>query len=141
MRGSYLLLLELDTPEDIQVGKRLRINFNKGFYGYVGSASVGLEWRLARHIRTQKEHHWHIDYLVNRAVVRTVIYAETSEKKECLIAQALASRLPSIFGFGCSDCRCDSHLFFSSDLESLRGHVVTAFRELNLKPKSKTITL
>ena len=141
MTGIYVILAELKEEQEIQVGKKNRFVLRKGFYAYVGSALVSLENRLARHIRSEKKLYWHIDYLVNRAEVRTAIYAETSEKKECLIAQALASRLPPVFGFGCSDCHCDSHLFFSRDLTTLRRRVVTAFKELNLKPKNKTISL
>jgi len=141
MTGIYVILSELKGQHDIHVGKKNRYIFKKGFYGYVGSALVSLENRLARHIRSEKKLHWHIDYLLQKATVRAVIYAETTKKKECVIALALDHRLPSIEGFGCSDCHCDSHLFFSPDLWSLRGHVVTAFKELNLKPRSEIINL
>lgn len=134
MTGTYVLLIRLDEPRDIRVGKRLTIHFEKGYYGYVGSALGGVERRLARHLSAQKKLHWHIDYLLNRASVREAIYAETHDRKECLIAGGLARRLPSISGFGCSDCRCHSHLFFSPDLRALNGHIYETFMDLNLNP-------
>lgn len=134
MRGAYLVLVELDGVKEIQVGKRYRLAFKKGFYGYVGSALASLESRVARHLNARGKLHWHIDYLLNYATVRTVICAQTNQKKECLIAQALSQKLPSVKGFGCSDCSCPSHLFFSQDLEVLREHVLDTFKQLNLSP-------
>lgn len=140
MIGMYVLLLQADVCGGVQVGKRLIINVEKGFYGYVGSALAGLEQRLARHTRKQKKNYWHIDYLVERATVRAIVYAESSEKKECLIAHALATRLSSVSGFGCSDCHCRSHLFFSTDFSILKSDVLTAFEEQALIPRYAAIT-
>ena len=134
MTGVYMILAELGEAKEIQVGKRQRFAFEKGFYGYVGSALVGLERRVVRHLGTRKKFHWHIDYLLNSATVQTVICAETSQGKECLIAQALSQRLPTILGFGCSDCDCPSHLFFCQDLEALKGRALDAFKHVNLSP-------
>jgi Uri superfamily endonuclease len=139
MIGVYALLLKVDLGENIQVGKRLRINVEKGFYAYVGSALAGLEQRLDRHMRTEKKLHWHIDYLLQRGSLRTIIYAQTKERKECLIAQALASCLPSVFRFGCSDCPCKSHLFFSPDLATLESQVINAFMKQNLMTVNKLV--
>ena len=44
MRGSYVLLLELERPAEISVGKRRRCGFRSGFYAYVGSGMRGLKW-------------------------------------------------------------------------------------------------
>ena len=134
MSGIYILLIELDQAKEIAVGQKRRLNFQKGCYAYVGSALGGLQSRVARHLRTAKKVHWHIDYLLNFASVREVTYVETSEKKECLIAKALSQKLPSVSGFGCSDCSCHSHLFFCSDLEALKNHVRNTFKDLNLNP-------
>ncbi len=134
MRGAYVILAELNVTTDIQVGKRYKLTFEKAFYGYVGSALSGLERRLARHLSAHKRSHWHIDYLLKSATVSAIVYAESSQKDECLIARALSQKLPSVPGFGCSDCRCPSHLFFSRDLGTLKRHVVNTFKNMNLNP-------
>jgi Uri superfamily endonuclease len=134
MRGIYVVIAELPKAMDMQIGRRRRDHFEKGFYGYVGSALNGLEKRLARHLDKRKKLHWHIDYFLNVATVRAVVYAETSKKKECLIAYALSGKLPSISNFGCSDCNCTSHLFFCQDLENLNEAVLHSFNLLNLNP-------
>jgi Uri superfamily endonuclease len=134
MTGTYVILAELGEARDVQVGRRRKDHFEKGFYGYVGSALGGLEKRVARHLHTQKKLYWHIDYFLNMVTVRAVVYAETSQKKECLIALALSSKLASKPHFGCSDCNCPSHLFFCQDFEILRNTVLDSFKLLNLKP-------
>jgi Uri superfamily endonuclease len=134
MRGIYVLLIEVGKPCDIQVGKRRNYHFDEGYYAYVGSALGSLEKRVARHLDTRKKLYWHIDYLLNMAVVRGVIYAETNQKKECLMAQALSKTLVSKSGFGCSDCNCPSHLFSHRNLVRLRETVLNSFNLLNLIP-------
>jgi Uri superfamily endonuclease len=134
MRGTYVLLIEIGKLGDIRVGKRRSYHFEAGYYAYVGSALSNLENRVARHLDTQKKLHWHIDYLLTMATVREVIYAETSQKKECFIAQALSQELASKSGFGCSDCSCPSHLFFCHDFDILRQTVFKSFNLLNLNP-------
>jgi Uri superfamily endonuclease len=134
MKGIYVILLELDEAKDIPVGKKRRFGFQKGFYGYVGSALSGLERRLGRHLSSVKKPHWHIDYLLSTAETRNIIYAETTERKECTLAQTLSLRLPAVEGFGCSDCECLSHLFFSKDQKALEKLVLDAFQRLELYP-------
>ncbi len=134
MRGVYVVIAELPEAMDIQVGRRRTDHFEAGFYGYVGSALSGLEKRLARHLANRKRLHWHIDYLLDVATVRAVVYAETGQKKECLIARALSVKLASKSNFGCSDCNCPSHLFFSRDPENLSEAVLDSFKLLGLNP-------
>jgi Uri superfamily endonuclease len=132
MRGIYVLLIEIGESGDIQIGKRRKYHFEEGYYAYVGSALGNLDRRVARHLATQKRLFWHIDYLLNVAIAREVICAETNEKKECLVAQALSAKLASKAGFGCSDCNCSSHLFFGTDFDTLREAVLNSFSLLNL---------
>jgi len=134
MIGLYLILAELTEAADIQVRSGRRFKLEKGFYGYVGSALSGLERRIARHLSTRKKLYWHIDYLLNSAVVRVVISAETSRKEECFTAHALSRRLPAIPGFGSSDCNCPSHLFFSRDLQSIKRNIFDILKQRNLNP-------
>jgi len=134
MTGIYVMLIELDGPNLILAGKKRRFDFQKGFYGYVGSALSGLESRLGRHLSSTKRLHWHIDHLLSAVKIRNIICAETSERKECMVAQTLSQKLPRIAGFGCSDCNCQSHLFFCRDLKALEVSVFDAFKSLELDP-------
>ncbi len=114
MRGSYILIVELKNDMIISIGKKGEKCFNKGYYIYVGSALNGLDQRIQRHLRKQKKIHWHIDYLLNHAVIIDVFYKESKIREECNIAKKLDGQLFSILGFGCTDCRCKSHLFYGS---------------------------
>jgi Uri superfamily endonuclease len=134
MRGIYVVIAELPDETYIQIGRRNKEHFEKGFYAYVGSALSGLEKRLARHLGNRKRLHWHIDYLLDVAKIREVVYAETNQKKECLIAHALSGKLASKLNFGCSDCDCPSHLFFCQDFYTLRETVFNSFNLLDLTP-------
>jgi len=113
MKGIYVILAKLTEPTRLETKSRRRFIIETGFYAYVGSALGGLEKRVFRHLNVQKKHHWHIDYLLDHATIKKIICAETNKKKECSIAQAFSQGLTGVPGFGCSDCRCPSHLFFS----------------------------
>ena len=114
MKGSYILVIKLKEKKSIQIGKLGKIIFDKGFYVYVGSALNGLEQRINRHLRKNKKKHWHIDYFLEFANIVDIFYKESQTKDECNIAIELDKYLSSIPGFGCSDCKCKSHLFFGS---------------------------
>ncbi len=57
--------------------------------------------------------HWHIDHLREHASPIGVWYSYEAEHLEHSWAQTLydANRFSPIRGFGCSDCKCFSHLF------------------------------
>jgi len=134
MTGIYVILIALDKPNLILIGKKRCLFFQNGFYGYVGSALSGLQRRLERHLSSKNKLYWHIDYLLNTAKIRNIICSETHERKECSVAQTLSQKLLSIADFGCSDCKCQSHLFFCQDLKSLEVFVLNAFKSLGLNP-------
>lgn len=113
MKGCYLLVVELKNNTTINVGKLGKKQFDKGHYVYVGSALNGLAQRIQRHLRKQKKTHWHIDYLLKHAKIVDVFYKENVTMEECSIANKF-SKFNSIEGFGCSDCKCKSHLFYGS---------------------------
>lgn len=113
--GAYVLLVSLAEAGNIRVGKRHAQRFAPGLYLYVGSALGGLESRVARHLCRQKRLHWHIDYLLEVALVRQVFILPTRQRVECPIACHLATRFEAVPGFGCSDCQCRSHLFFAGN--------------------------
>ena len=135
MKGSYVLVLELESDREIAVGKLGTLPFKKGYYVYVGSALNGLEHRLQRHLRDEKRFHWHIDYLLARASITDIFFREGETREECAIAQYFAIFFSSIPRFGCSDCSCKSHLFFGT-LEAIEECIAS----LNMSPYTVTET-
>lgn len=119
MKGTYLLVIELNKDLSIDIGKLGSMEFKSGFYIYIGSALNGLDQRLQRHLRKQKKLHWHIDYLLQQARIIDIFYKEGSVKEECTFARILSRPFSSIPGFGCSDCKCNSHLFYGFKKEIL----------------------
>jgi len=123
MKGVYILLLRLDNDTDIRIGKLGELHFQKGFYAYAGSAlGTGGFKRVTRHFnvasgknRTRK---WHIDCLLPHSRVVCAVLLPTDEELECTVAETLGQFSGEIPGFGCTDCACRTHLFFSeTDLE------------------------
>ncbi|WP_299524179.1 DUF123 domain-containing protein [uncultured Methanobrevibacter sp.] len=115
MKGSYCLIINLKKNTKIKIGKRLGfINFKKGTYVYVGSAMNCLESRVKRHLSNNKKKHWHVDYLLlnENSKIEKVYTKESSEKLECKIAKKIIKNQESIANFGCSDCKCQSHLIY-----------------------------
>ena len=110
--GIYFLILRLNTAKTILTGAMGSVRYGEGYYVYVGSAKRGLSHRINRHCRKRKQVRWHIDYLTAHAdsVIPFPIY--TAFDLECRLAGRIKSIGPKqIPGFGCSDCRCTSHLF------------------------------
>ena len=134
MRGTYALLVHVPYDLAASVGELGIINFKAGYYAYIGSALGGLEARVGRHLRDEKKVHWHIDYLLTRARAVDVVQAQTRTKKECAVAKELTKHLAPVQGFGSSDCKCESHLFYSSDFHELLRQVILSFKASGLKP-------
>lgn len=115
-RGSYLLVLRLDHEKHVQIGQMGTTLFQKGYYIYVGSAMANLTARIERHKRIRKKEHWHIDYLTQAADEFLPLPIRSSRRHECEIAASLSSALTSgPSGFGSSDCKCSTHLFWSRE--------------------------
>jgi len=116
-KGAYCLCIKIREDKAIEVGALGSIIFPTGEYVYVGSALNSLKPRIERHILTStgdhKVTHWHIDYLLREPVVtiQEIYVVETNEKLECSIAEKVAEKGQPVRGFGCSDCRCVSHLY------------------------------
>ena len=123
--GIYSLVIKLDREQKIKIGNLGVINFPKGFYFYTGSALNGLTKRIERHRRRQKKLFWHIDYLLNSkdAKIFHVIAIKTDKRLECHLNQ-LVSKLENAKivaeGFGCSDCDCETHLFYFDEETLMR---------------------
>uniref|UniRef100_A0A7J2TJZ6 GIY-YIG nuclease family protein n=1 Tax=Archaeoglobus fulgidus TaxID=2234 RepID=A0A7J2TJZ6_ARCFL len=105
---SYVLIMRNSEEREIEVGKLGRIAFKPGFYYYVGSAKRIS--RLLRHFGPKRKR-WHIDYISD---CFEILGAILFRSKECELAGKL--NLEKIMRFGCSDCECESHLFYSKNL-------------------------
>jgi Uri superfamily endonuclease len=114
LHGIYVLLINLEKDVDVTVGAKGRMQFKKGLYAYVGSGQTNLEQRIKRHLRKEKRKFWHIDYLLSRSAAKIVkvFFKEAEKTEECVVAKTIGRKNTSIFGFGCSDCKCKSHLFY-----------------------------
>ena len=132
MKGSYILLVRLAAGKDILIGKLGHISFLKASYAYVGSAMNGFRTRLAHHLREEKKLHWHIDYLLKETEIEEIILCQAEKKIECNLAQALAGEFQFIPGFGASDCRCQSHLYFADEKDKLKARIIEAVSQAGL---------
>jgi Uri superfamily endonuclease len=111
-RGSYILIIRLPERREISVGSLGRLDFEAGYYAYVGSALGGLKSRLSRHVRRDKTLRGHIDYLLREAAVQEILVFDSQERTERDIARLCAGSFRVVRGFGSSDCRCGGHLFY-----------------------------
>jgi Uri superfamily endonuclease len=113
MRGVYVLIITVSRSIRVKVGALGSVNFERGFYAYVGSAQNNLEKRVSRHLRRAKRKFWHIDYLLENeaAKVLKVFYIEAGKPSECETARRIGDVSVPVESFGASDCRCKSHLF------------------------------
>ena len=136
-RGSYILLIELQEEKIITIGSLKRKHFPRGYYAYVGSAMGGFKARLSRHIKTERNPHWHIDYLLSVAAITDIILCQTQDRVECIIARALSRQYLSVPGFGSSDCKCHSHLFFTTTGRQMKTDAISTITRLGIKPVVK----
>ena len=112
--GAYVLVIELAEPLSFDIGGGRHVRLRPGRYAYCGSARGpgGLKARLARHLRTQKPVHWHVDHLTG--IGKIVAVGFRVDGRECDLLNHIAS-LPGAWipapGLGSSDCaRCAAHL-------------------------------
>ena len=119
MKGIYILLVHLRRSADVEIGSLGVLRFDKGWYAYVGSAMRGIEARVGRYFRIARKRRWHIDYLIDHGVIESLFILETSKRLECSVAASLSASLTGIPRFGCSDCRCGTHLFYHSDRDGI----------------------
>mgnify|MGYP000950503634 CR=1 FL=1 len=129
--GIYTIILFLEMREKIIIGSLGAIDFAPGYYAYTGSArGPGGCKRVDRHVEilqgTRDSRRWHIDHLLSRTALVEVFITRTSRNLECSIARMIGEHLVPIEGFGCSDCRCISHLYYGQALESTREAVSLA---------------
>ncbi len=136
--GSYVLVLWLDGPRQITVGRLGSFQLEPGYYLYSGSAlgPGGLRARVGRHLRSGRKPHWHIDALTAVAHITEIWINQGVERLECTWAQTLAALpgiTPPIPGFGASDCGCRTHLFgLANELLDTTWHALGCPRRLEI---------
>jgi len=137
LKGTYCIIIHLIRNTTIEVGKKGNITFNRGYYVYIGSALNSLESRLKRHLSSNKKLFWHIDYLLasSNAKIIDIVFAVDDGKWECHLALEIAKKGVEIRAFGCSDCKCSSHLYQFNEIEKAKKACVNAFKIIELEPK------
>lgn len=114
--GTYALLLHNPKSQTLSIGRWQTLTFSAGYYLYIGSAfgPGGVQARVLRHRQRNKKLRWHIDYLSTQWAVRGAWYSHSPKRLEHDWANTLQAlpNLSPIEGFGCSDCDCQSHLFY-----------------------------
>ncbi len=117
LSGTYVLTLAAEVSHRIVVGKLGSIDIRPGFFLYVGSAfgPGGLAARLGHHLRPASSLHWHIDNLKGCLVPADVWVSADPCRREhewAAVLVAMPGAVMPLAGFGASDCRCSSHLYF-----------------------------
>ena len=134
--GTYTLLVAFDAAATVRFGALGERDLSAGRYAYVGSAfGPGGFARVDRHRRTARGEHdtryWHVDYLLaHPAAGIDAVVRSAGADVECAVAAALAGDFEGVDGVGCSDCGCDSHLFYAADAAALDRAVRDAHERL-----------
>ena len=123
-------MIELDEDKNLKIGSRLEIDFKKGYYVYIGSAMNNLESRVKRHLSSKKKLHWHIDYLLKYSQITEVIY-NLDKKVECNLSRELMMNNEYVQDFGCSDCGCESHLYYFKNKKEAIEKVIKAYNSID----------
>ena len=123
--GTYLLILQNHSVQDIQIGRLGNLTVQPGFYVYVGSAfgPGGIPARTAHHKNRQQRLHWHIDYLKKKSELLEIWFSLDPVRREHqwaeIVRQTPEIQMP-MDGFGASDCQCATHLFYSKSKPDIK---------------------
>ncbi len=99
------------------------VPFKKGNYIYIGSAKGCLEARLRRHLKKDKKIYWHIDYLLKDertqiSQIWMILKSIECETAEVFYRNPFSETVRK--GFGSSDCKCETHLFYIKNKERIK---------------------
>lgn len=133
-KGTYVLFLTVSRDSTIRAGSLGDLRIPAGEYCYVGSAMNGIDQRLERHLSKDKRMRWHIDYLTMCSECISAFESYPDHIPECELAGMVeaAGSVPVFKGFGCSDCRCWTHLFRVTDAskrEIVSSERLTMYRQ------------
>jgi len=140
-KGIYCLVFK-NPRIRLRVGALGEMEFSPGWHIYVGSAlgNAGFS-RVRRHIALSagknRAPRWHVDYLLLSPEIHleSIFCGHTGERLECVLAGLLGGEC--VPGFGCSDCRCGSHLFRRVD--NPHDEIMSAFGSLKIPVHMKNI--
>jgi Uri superfamily endonuclease len=137
--GTYALILQCRCCAKIEVGRLGELSFSAGHYIYVGSARGpgGVKARLSRHCRTLKPIRWHIDYLgkIMHPVYAWIRYSPKHLEHRWAQVVSRMPNMSAIRQFGSSDCKCPTHLFYTTampDLEMFKKSAGGAVQQYKL---------
>ncbi|MHA1149778.1 MAG: GIY-YIG nuclease family protein [Promethearchaeota archaeon] len=127
MKGTYILVIQLEKDQKIKIGSLGTLDFKKGFYYYIGSAmgekgSSSLINRVMRHLKSEKKIHWHVDYILDNqySTIIQLYLIPLRFRFECLLAKQIINGSDDfIQNFGSSDCTCKSHLAYYQEFHTL----------------------
>lgn len=133
--GVYVL--EMLVPEEVEIviGRLGAVKVMPGYYYYVGSAQKNLHSRIQRHLSSKKAIRWHIDYLLQVSQILQVYTWPGGKEMECKLGgylRTFPAGLTPIPGFGASDCKCKSHLFYFAYRPNLANLLHMVWEELHL---------
>ncbi len=132
--GTYILVLSLNKARAISIGRLGKLKFKSGYYLYVGSAfgPGGLSARLAHHLKTSLNPHWHIDYFKSTLKIQEIWYSTEAKSHEHFWADfiQMTDDFYPVKGFGASDCKCESHLFYTSSMPSYEKFVAQLGKDI-----------
>jgi len=116
------LIIYVSEDFEATVGCLGKILFKKGNYIYIGSAKGCLDVRLRRHLKKDKKTYWHIDYLLENKKAKILQIWIIPKSIECKTADVFNEEHTCEIvkkGFGSSDCKCVTHLFYIKDKEKI----------------------
>jgi Uri superfamily endonuclease len=122
--GTYALVFRAKRKKRLIIGKLGILKLQPGYYVYVGSAfgPGGLKARIGHHRKSSGRRHWHVDYLSEHLAPDEVWYTNDPTHREHhwseVLSHTAGASIP-LPGFGSSDCRCISHLYFFSSRPSI----------------------
>ena len=143
-RGVYTIVVLVTEEKAIDVGSLGVVRMRRGLYAYTGSGlgrgALSLRGRVSRHLSKRKRLRWHIDYLTSSesSVVVGVVASRAEKRLECAIASTINSVAEPIEGFGCSDCKCRSHLALTpfEEIDECLRLIKEVYASLGLTPTS-----
>jgi Uri superfamily endonuclease len=122
--GTYALVLSSPTDRSVAVGKLGTLEVRPGIYIYVGSAfgPGGLRARIGHHLNNAGSPHWHMDYIGKYLRLDEIWYTCDTRRREhqwiAILSKSRGATAP-LAGFGSSDCRCRSHLYYFTSRPSV----------------------
>jgi Uri superfamily endonuclease len=126
LKGTYCLCIKNKKEKKLNIGALGTLDFPTGYYIYIGSALHSLIPRLDRHLKTSEGNHhvthWHIDYFLKEkdVQIQSIFIIEKKDRLECKIAAKVSKHGEPVPHFGCSDCKCSSHLFIVKECNFLK---------------------